>query len=249
MNIPQDWQAPANCLQNRIILVTGAASGIGASCARAFAAHGATVVLLDLDLKALEKLYDEIEQTGGPLPALYPLNLEGASEKDYNDLAGTLQREFGHLDGLLHNAALLGALTPVAHYDTELWYRVLQVNLNAPFVLTRACLGLLMASDDASILFSSDRCGRQGRAYWGAYGVSKAGVECLMQTLADELEANTTVRVNSLDPGPVATRLYSLAYPGRNPAGIAQPDEVVLPYLYLMSADSKGVSGKQFQIQ
>ncbi len=246
MNTPDDWQPRPDCLAGRVVLVTGAGAGIGAAAARALAAHGATLVLLDLNVRQLESVYDDIEKAGHPQPAIYPMNLEGATEKDYLDLAETLEREFGRLDGLLHNAAMLGALIPLAHYETELWYRVLQVNLNAPFLLTRSCLGLLMKSDDASVLFCSDAVGRQGRAYWGAYGVSKAGIENLMQTLADELEANTSVRVNSFDPGPVATALRSLAYPGENPARLPQPEDVVRPILYLMGPDARGVTGRQF---
>ncbi len=249
MKIPADWQPAANCLKNRVILVTGAANGIGAGCAKACAQFGATVILLDLNIHALEKIYDEIEQAGYPQAAIYPLNLEGAAEKDYLDLADTIQREFGRLDGLVNNAAMLGALIPTAHFETELWLRIIQVNLNAPFVLTRSCLNLLMNGGDASIVFSSDSAGRHGRAYWGAYGVSKAGLECMMQTLADEVETNTKIRVNSIDPGPVATSLRSLAYPGENPAKIAKVEDVVLPYLYLLCADSLGMSGQQFSIQ
>lgn len=249
MIIPADWQPASGCLSDRIILITGAANGIGASCARACARYGATVILLDLNIQALEKVYDEIEQAGYPQAAIYPLNLEGAAEKDYQDLADTIQREFGRLDGLIHNAAMLGALIPLPHFDTELWYRIMQVNLNAPFVLTRSCLNLLMQSDDASIVFSSDSAGRQGRAYWGAYGVSKAGLEGLMQTLADELESNTKIRVNSIDPGPVATGLRRLAYPGENPTRIAKPDDIVSSYLFLMSNASRDINGRQFTVQ
>ena len=247
MKTPDDWQPRPDCLAGRVVLVTGAGAGIGAAAARTLAAHGATVVLLDLNVRSLEAVYDDIEKAGHPQPAIYPMNLEGATEKDYLDLAETLEREFGRLDGLLHNAAMLGALMPLAHMETELWYRVLQVNLNAPFLLTRSCLALLMKSDDASILFCSDAVGRRGRAYWGAYGVSKAGIENLMQTLADEMEANTSVRVNSFDPGPVATALRALAYPGENPASLPQPDEVVRPILYLLGPDAAGVTGQQFE--
>jgi len=248
MKIPENWQPSTACLADRVILVTGAGAGIGAATARALAGHGATVILLDLNVRPLEQVYDDIEKAGHPQPAIYPMNLEGATEKDYVDLADTVEREFGRLDGILHNAAMLGALIPLAHFETELWYRVMQVNLNAPFLLTRSCLALLMKSDDASILFSSDTAGRHGRAYWGAYGVSKAGIENLMQILADELESNTPVRVNSIDPGPVATAMRSLAYPGENPGKLPKPEDVVLPYLYLMGPDSKGITGRQFEV-
>ena len=248
MQIPDDWQPRKDLLKERIILVTGAGNGIGAAVAKSYAQYGATVVLLDKVVRNVEQVYDAIESAAGVQPAIYPMNLEGASEKDYLDLAATIEKEFGRLDGLLHNAAMLGALIPIAHFESELWYKILQVNLNAPFLMTRSCLYLLQQSNDASVLFSSDGAGRQGKAYWGAYGISKAASENFMQVLADEMEANTSIRVNSLDPGPVATAFRSLAYPGENPERITRPEDVVAPYLYLIGPDSKGVSGKQFEL-
>ena len=249
MLIPDDWQPSPDSLQQRIILVTGAGNGVGAAVAKSYASHGATVILLDKSIKNLEQVYDAIEAAGGTQPAIYPMNLEGATEKDYMDLAATIEKEFGRLDGILHNAAMLGALIPMAHYESELWFKVMQVNLNAPFLMTRACLKLLMQSEDASILFSADSVGRKGKAYWGAYGISKAAIENFVQVLADEMESNTPVRVNSIDPGPVATTLRSLAYPGENPEGLPKPEDILLPYLYLMGQDSKGITGRQFEAQ
>ncbi len=249
MRIPENWSPPEGSLEKKIILVTGAAKGIGAAVACACAAQGATVILLDKAVRELEAVYDRIEAAGGPQPAIYPMDLEGATEKDYFDLAGTLDKEFGRLDGLLHNAAMLGALVPLAHFETELWLRILQINLNAPFMLTRACLAPLMKSEDASVVFCSDSTGRQGKAYWGAYAVSKAAGENLMQILADELETNTPIRVNSVDPGAVATALRSLAYPGEHPDQQAKPADVVSPFLYLLGSDSRGITGAQFEAQ
>ena len=243
------YTPPAELLTDRVILITGAGDGIGRAVALACAAHGATVILLGRTIGKLEAVYDEIEAAGHPQPAIYPMNLEGSTPKDYDDLALTLEREFGRLDGLLHNAAILGGLAPLAHQDVELWFKVLQVNLNAPFLLTRACLALLMKSPDASVIFTSDRVGRTGRAYWGAYGVSKFGIEGMSQMLAQELEANTSVRVNSLDPGAVRTRLRTLAYPGENVLANPAPETIVEPYLYLLGPDSKGITGRQFAAQ
>ncbi len=235
-------------LRDRVILVTGAGDGIGRATALACARAGATLVLLGKTIPKLEAVYDEIESSGAPQPAIYPMNLEGASVKDHEDLAATLEREFGRLDGLVHNAALLGPLSPIVHYDVGSWFRVLQVNLNAPFVMTRALLGLLNAAQDASVVFLSDRVGRKGRAYWGAYGVSKAGIEALMQILADELEENTAIRVNSYAPGPVRTQLRRHAYPAEDPDRNPEPEAVVGPLLYLLGPDSRGITGRQFDI-
>lgn len=249
MKLPDNWSPADASLRDRVILVTGAANGIGAALAQTCAEHGATVVLLDKVVRGLEQIYDRIETAGAPQPAIYPLDLERATEKEYFDLAATLEKEFGKLDGLVHNAAMLGALVPMAHFEAELWYRTLQVNLNAPFMLTRACLAPMLKSPDASIVFSSDNVGLTGKAYWGAYGVSKAATENLMQILADELEVNTPIRSNSVNPGPVATALRNLAYPAEKPERLARPADVLRPYLYLLGADSRGITGRQFDSQ
>lgn len=240
-----DWQPPANLLSERIILLTGAANGIGRAVSDALAAHGATVVMLDKDVKGLELAYDEIVAAGFTEPALYPMDLQGATPDDYTQLAKTLEQEFGRLDGLVHNAAWLGALVPFANYDNEMWLESMQVNLHAPYLLTTACLGLLNASDNASVLFVSDETGRNGKAYWGAYAVAKAGLENLMQILADELESNTSIRVNSLDTGHVLTSMYRIAYPGTNSSALKMPADVVNPFLYLCSTESAGLTGQQ----
>ena len=245
----KDYQPTPDLLQDRVILVTGAGSGIGRAVVRCLAGHGATVVLLDRAIRILEQVYDEIEQAGGPQPAIYPMNLEGATPKDYADLAHVLDTEFGRLDGLLHNAALFEGLTPIANYDIELWYRILQVNLNAPFLLTQAVLSLLNRSADASVVFTTDRVGDEGQAYWGAYAVAKGGAQTLMKLLASELETNTPIRVNSLDPGRVRTELSLRAYPGRDPTEWARAEDILAIYLYLLGPDSKGVTGQTFHAQ
>jgi NAD(P)-dependent dehydrogenase (short-subunit alcohol dehydrogenase family) len=241
--------SPADLLHDRIILLTGAASGIGQAVAMDMAAHGATTILLDREVSGLEETYDSIVASGHPEPALYPMDLQGAEPDDYTRLAATLADEFGQLDGLIHNAAQLGALVPFANYDNELWFQNLQANLNAPYLLTTACLGLLNASKDASIVFTSDAVGRKGKAYWGAYGVSKAGMEIFMQTLAEELEANTSIRVNSLDPGPVQTALRRIAYPIEDSSQLRSPADVTRAFLYLIGPESRGITGQQFTLE
>jgi NAD(P)-dependent dehydrogenase (short-subunit alcohol dehydrogenase family) len=240
-----DWQPAAGLLHDRVILITGAANGIGRAVTDACAAYGASVILLDRDVRALEQAYDEITAAGHPEPALYPMDLKGATPDDYTTLADTLATEFRQLDGLVHNAAYLGALVPFANFEHELWFETLQVNLNAPYLLTMACLGLLQQSRDASIVFTSDAVGRHGKAYWGAYAVSKAATEGFMQILADEFEANTPIRVNSLDPGPVRTALRRMAYPYEDRNSLPAPADVVKPFLFLLGPDSKGITGQQ----
>lgn len=248
LTLPDGWQPAPDLLSGRVILLTGAANGIGRALADALAAHGATLILLDKDLHGLEFAWDAIVAAGHPEPVLHPLDLQGATPEDYRTLARALEEQFGHLDGLIHNAATLGALVPIVHYETGLWFQAMQTNLNAPFLLTLACLPLLTAGTDASVIFVSDTVGRHGKAYWGAYGVAKAGLEGFMQILADELESNTPVRVNSIDPGPVRTALRTIAYPAEDATRLAAPADVVLPFLYLCSMDSKGITGRQLSV-
>ena len=246
----QDYQAPADLLKDRIVMVTGAGSGIGRAAAKAYAAHGATVILVGRTVSRLEEVYDEIEAAGHPKPAIVPMNFEGAAVKDYEELAMTLEDNFGRLDGLLHNAGILGARSPVELYDPETWNKVMHVNATAPFLLSRAMIPLLRKSDDASMIFTSSGVGRQARAYWGAYAVSKFAVEGLAQLLADELDDERhSIRVNSLNPGATRTGMRVLAYPAEDPKKNPDPEHLMPVYLYLMGRDSKGVHGQQIDAQ
>jgi NAD(P)-dependent dehydrogenase (short-subunit alcohol dehydrogenase family) len=243
------YSAPQDLLKDRVILVTGAGGAIGSAASRAYAAHGATVILLDHSEKILGPTYDAIMEGSNPQPILCPVDLEKASPQDYQVLADGIRDELGRLDGILHAAAMLGSLTPLEHYDLALWSRVMQVNLNAPFLLTRACLDLLKAAPHASVIFSGADVGQKGTAYWGAYGVSHAAVENLAEILADELETNTHVRVNSLDSGVVRSRLRSMAFPGEDPNTLITAEQIMPTYLYLMGDDSIGVTGQRLFAQ
>lgn len=244
-----NYSAPDNLLKDRVILVTGAGDGIGKAAAKTYAQYGATIILLGKTIEKLEQVYDEIEQANGSQPAIYPMNLEGATAKDYDDMQVTLEKEFGQLDGILHNAALLGSLMPIAQFDMAHWGKIMQVNLNAPYMLTRICLPLLEKSDHASVIFTTDDVGIKGKAYWGAYAISKSACDNMMQILADEMEVNTTIRFNSINPGKVATTMRSKAYPGEDPTGLPKPDDIMNSYLYLMGADSQSVNGQIINAQ
>ncbi|MCG5535102.1 YciK family oxidoreductase [Ectothiorhodospira mobilis] len=239
-----DYQPDPDLLKDRVILITGAADGIGRALALATARHGATVVLLDKVIKRLEKVYDEIEAAGGPQPAIYPMNLEGATAKDHQDLADNLDGEFGRLDGLVNNAGWIGSLTPMRHYPLELWARVMATNLNAPFLLTHALLPVLEKAPDPSIVFSTHEC---QKAFWGAFGVAKAGQLGLMRILAAEYQGSERMRVNGVDTGPVRTHMRIDHYPGEAPEKNPPPEEVIAPYLYLLGPESRGTTGENIQ--
>ena len=244
-----DYSARPDLLKGRVILGTGAGRGIGAAAAKTFAAHGATVLLLGKTEGNLNQLYDEIEAAGHPQPVVIPFNLETALPHQYDELAATIEAEFGRLDGLLHNAAIIGPRTPLEQLSGDNFMRVMQVNVNAMFMLTSTLLPLLKLSEDASVVFTSSSVGRKGRAYWGAYGVSKFATEGLMQTLADEVEGVAPVRANSVNPGATRTGMRAQAYPGENPASNPLPEAIMPVYLYLMGPDSRGVNGQAFDAQ
>ncbi|AJE14960.1 MULTISPECIES: YciK family oxidoreductase [Stutzerimonas] len=244
-----DYTARPDLLAGRIILVTGAGRGIGEAAAKAYAAHGATVLLLGKTEENLNRVYDEIEAAGHPQPAVIPFNLETALPHQYDELAAMIEREFGRLDGLLHNASIVGPRTPVEQLSGENFMRVMQVNVNAMFMLTSTLLPLLKLSTDASILFTSSSVGRKGRAYWGAYAVSKFATEGLMQVVADELDGTAPVRANSVNPGATRTDMRAKAYPAENPLNNPLPSEIMPVYLYLMGPDSVGVNGQAFDAQ
>ena len=244
-----DYSARPDLLKGRVILVTGAGRGIGAAAAKTFAAHGATVLLLGKTEGNLNQLYDEIEAAGHPQPVVIPFNLETALPHQYDELAATIEAEFGRVDGLLHNAAIIGPRTPLEQLSGDNFMRVMQVNVNAMFMLTSTLLPLLKLSEDASVVFTSSSVGRKGRAYWGAYGVSKFATEGLMQTLADEVEGVAPVRANSVNPGATRTGMRAQAYPGENPASNPLPEAIMPVYLYLMGPDSRGVNGQDFDAQ
>lgn len=244
--IPAAWEPAPRLLADRVVLVTGAGDGLGRAAALACARHGATLVLLGRTVAKLEQTYDGIKAAGGAEPAIYPLNLAGATWNDYEQLGETLAREFGRLDGLAHCAAHFKSFAPLASVEPQDWLESLQVNVTAPFALTRHCLPLLQKSDGASIVFVSDACGRAGKAYAGPYGVGKFAVEGLMQTWAPELE-NAHVRVNSLDPGPMDTALRRKGF-AESVRGAA-PDAAARALLWLLGPDSAPATGTAFSLR
>ena len=245
----QDYQPSAELLRDRIILITGAVEGLGRAVARGAARHGATVVLCAQDERQLEQVYDEIEADGSPEPASLPLDLEQADEQLFLGVATTLGDEFGRLDGLVHCASYAPFLSRIDDYDAKEWERVVRINLTAPFLLTQACLPLLRAAADASVIFTSDRVGRRGLAYWGAYAAAKFGIEGLMQVLADETRDSSKVRVNSVDPGALRTAQRRQLYPGEDPSRLPAPEAAVPAYLWLLGQDSARTTGQALAAQ
>jgi len=231
IQIPETFSPHQDLLKDKIILVTGATGGFGKAISLACAEHGASVILLAKNIRLAEALYDEIENAGYPKPGIYPMNLEGATEHDYQELAQNIGQEFGRLDGLIHCAALLGTPTPFEHSDTETWYQVHQVNLHAPYLLTRSTISLLKQSKQASLVFMSDN---KKTAYWDAYSVSKQGVVAMAELLAAEFEGSS-LHVNCVNPGKTRTALQISAFPAAASNNLLPfPTDHIKLFLYLM---------------
>ena len=226
-------------MKNKVILITGASDGIGKATAIECARQGATVIIHGKTVPKLELLYDEIVQSGSTEPVIYPLDLEKVTPEDCETLNNVIKDEFGKLDGLFNNAGWLGAAMPIQQYDIKLWFQVMQINLNSTFMLTQACLPLLNQEDSSSIVFTLDD---KNTAYWGAYGVSKAGLRSMMQILADEVE-NTSINVTGLIPGTVKTKLRTRAFPAEDPGQLTTPEEVARAAAFLLSNKSDHIAG------
>lgn len=245
----QDYQAPTDLLAQRVILVTGAGQGLGKAAALSFAAHGATVILLGRSVKKLENVYDEIDAAGYPQALIFPLDLEKATEQDFSAMAEGIYQALGRLDGILHNAAHFDNLSPLEIQTMGQFEAMLKVNLIAPFALTKTCLPLLKRAPDASVVFTSSSSGHEPAAYWGAYGISKAALEHMLQVWASELEQVSSLRMNGVIPGPVQSPQRRKSHPGELHQSLPAASSLLPTYLYLMGPDSSGVSGQVLPAQ
>lgn len=243
-----NYKPSENCLQNKTILVTGAGSGIGRQAALTYAKLGATVILLGKTVEKLESIYDEIVENGYAEPAIIPLDLKGATKQNYIDMASTIANQFGKLDGALFNASMLGELTPYNQIHEQIWDEVIKVNVTAQHLMAQALIPTLLLADNASLVFTSSGVGSKGRAFWGPYSVSKFATEGLMQVIADEYD-ESTLRVNAINPGATATPMRARAYPAENQEKLSTAEQIMPLYIYLMSDDSKSVTGQVLNAQ
>lgn len=236
-------------LKNHVILITGAGGGLGSTAARTLAKQGAHIILLDKSIPKLEKAYDSIVECGGVEPIIYPFDLAGASEAEYQEMAETIKNKYDSLQGLLHSAVELSAYTPIEQHGTMEWGHTLNVNLNAPFILSRVLLPLFQASEYASIVFTNDSMVTPPRAYSGAYGVSKIALHGFAKILAEELESTNKIRVNTLIPGPVNSPFHKKLFPSANQSDLPGMETLEKVYLYLFGSESIGTTGKEIHAQ
>ena len=236
-------------LKGKIILVTGAGDGMGRAAAVEYACQGASVILLGRDVKNLEKTHDIIISINTPSPMISLMDFSKADGNDYQELADNLINKYGHLDGLLLNAAILGDRSPISQYDVSTWVNTIHVNLTSQFILTKSLLPCLEISKSASVIFTTSGVGKVGKAFWGAYSVSKFGVEGLCQILCDEYQNDQTIRFNCINPGAIQTKMRKLAYPLEDPTKLLNPEDILDKYVWLMSDSSKEIDGKSIDCQ
>ena len=244
------YAPPSNHLEDKIILVSGAGEGIGREVAISCAEHGATTILLGRTVVNLERTYDAILERSTDVPIICPIDLETASPEEYAELSRLVKSQFGRLDGLVNNAAILGSRTPMNHFKPQTWDSVLKINVTAQYMLTQALIPALESSNNgASVIFTTSGVGRKGRAFWGAYAVSKFAIEGLVQTWSQECDNLGSFRVNAINPGATRTKMRAEAYPAENPEKLKSPSDIMPAYLYLLGDESIGINGLSFDAQ
>lgn len=248
-HLPADYAPAADALEDRVILVTGAAGGLGCAAARACARAGATVLLAGRKRRALERAYDEVAaQPGAPPPIIQLMDLLGATPADYESLAEMIASELGRLDGIVHAAARFDGLTPVAMHKPKEWVEALHVNVSAPFLLTQACMPLLQERGDSAVVFVLDDRERMGRAHWGAYGTAKAALEGFASILHEETEGSS-LRVHALLPTPMRTALRRMAWFGEDAEAVDTPEAAADAVVYLLSPQAVEARGKVLDLR
>lgn len=242
------YQPKHDLLNNKTLLITGAGDGIGREAALTYARYGASLILLGRTKHKLEKVSQEIEILTGKTSEIYEIDLLTATLEQCQKIADSIAQKYHYLDGVLHNAGLLGVVAPIAEQPAALWHDVMQVNVNATFMLTQALLPLLLKAPHASLVFTSSSVGKKGRANWGAYAVSKFATEGLMQVLAEEYK-NSNLRVNCINPGGTRTSMRASAFPQEDPMKLKMPADIMPIYLFVMSDDSIRKTGISFDAQ
>lgn len=248
MHATQDTPLPSDLLVGRTILVTGASQGIGRMVALAVAAHGATVVLLARNIKRLEAVYDEIVAAGSPEPAAIPLDLLTASDDDFNAVAVKIHQELGQLDGIVHCASHFYALSPLENQSIDEWMNQFRINTVAPAALTRACLPLLKASADASVVAVGETHGLHPGPFWGGFAVSHAGLSHWVRMAASEWDNQPNLRINLLIPGPVQSPQRVRTHPGEAKTALPPTDSLAPAFLYWLGPQSQGQSGQIIEL-
>ena len=229
-------------LKDKNILITGASKGIGRSLAINLSKHKANVILLARNEDLLDSLYDEIKEKYNTNPMIIGCDLSQFEEDKAQEIANVVSKNYKCLDALINNASILKKMSSINDYDLKSWKKVLNVNLTSAFLLSKYLMPLMMDSKLPRIIFTSSGVANKGKAYWGAYSVTKAGIKNLSEILNDELDSLTNFKVFSFNPKETRTEMRALAYPAENPSSVKAPDELINYYLWMLSERSTSSS-------
>ena len=229
-------------LKDKNIVITGASKGIGRSLAVNLSKHKANVILLARNEDLLDSLYDEIKEKYNTNPMIIRCDLSQFEEDEAQEIANVVSKNYKCLDALINNASILKKMSSVNDYDLKSWKKVLDVNLTSAFLLSKYLMPLMMDSKLPRIIFTSSGVANMGKAYWGAYSVSKAGIKNLSEILNDELNSLTNFKVFNFNPKETRTEMRALAYPAENPSSVKAPDELINYYLWMLSERSTSSS-------
>jgi short-subunit dehydrogenase len=226
-------------MQNKNILITGANKGIGRELSFGMSAKGANIILLGRDSKSLNETYDHIKKNYNTKPLIIECDLEGLNQNQATEINNEIIRHYENLDGLINNASILGKMSMLSEYDHETWSKVININLTASFLLSKSLIPALSTSASPRIIFTSSGVANKGRAFWGAYAVSKAATKSMAEIFKDELESTSSLKIFNFDPGATRTSMRAFAYPAEDPSLLKGPQELQKCYEWFFSKESE----------
>ena len=234
-------------MEGKTILITGANRGIGKSLAKNFSNIGANVILLGKNEDSLNEVYDEIISCTKTKPLIIESDLNLLDLDGAHQIKKAIVNQYGVLDGLIYNAAKLGKMTSIEDYEDGLWKEIINTNLNSSFLIYKELIPILKAAPSGRIIFTSSGVAEAGKAYWGAYSVSKFAVKGLAEVIRDELDSTSNIKVFNYDPGATKTSMRASAYPGEDPNNLKDPDKLFGDYLWFFSEESQNSTQHYFK--
>ena len=234
----KDMNFDLNLLKNKNILITGASNGIGKSLSENLSKYGANVIMLSRNENALDAIYDSLKKKYTTDPCILKCDLENIDDEKSQEIANIISKNYQNLDSIIHNAAILEKMSDIESFDLQTWDKVMRVNLTSSFILSKYLIPLMKSSTTPRIIFTTSSVGKKGKAFWGAYSVSKAGVNALSDILSDELESISNIKVFNFDPKATKTNMRAMAYPAEDPSVIKNPDQLINYYLWMLSEKS-----------